>query len=255
MALKMLPPRNDKESDVEYLKRVHEGGIDVDEPSVATAMRIKHGVRLPDGMKMSDLILNQGHIPGRDEMQKRIEDVAKDVISGQLTLSIAMRWLIQKGASVLDQERLLNALPSGLALSSRWRSMNQTTQCAELSAYDARTVLIKSKNLTAGLPGGSNKKSGTPGNAQHKTGENSVRAVKRTGKKWWESSDPTAPKCPHKTKDQLEQMSKEERIAHFKSLDQWSQKYAPEHYEKILEKRRLRQSQREDTGQATTSEE
>ena len=146
--LGLLPPRTEGQSDAVYLKGCIDAGLPeelLQDPTMNLALSVNKGIRVPPGSTCFDLVKTHKRAPGEDELEEQLKILSKEVTEKKISLDQAMRTVIHKGASAVQQERLLNAIPGGTPLAAGWPCWNSTDKQQQIYIYDRRSSANKAR--------------------------------------------------------------------------------------------------------------
>ncbi|CAL8400218.1 unnamed protein product [Boreogadus saida] len=138
--LKLMPDRQPRESEKDYVRRLLESGITTEQLEadiIRLRLRLKEGIRIPHSMTIADWVsCYQLPSPGENPIDESMSASSNLVRTGMTTMLMAVNNLLDEGATSTDLEMFFGMTPKGGDLAAGWRIWSDEHRYMELTLYD-----------------------------------------------------------------------------------------------------------------------
>ncbi|CAL8365172.1 unnamed protein product [Arctogadus glacialis] len=158
--LKLMPDRQPREPEKDYVRRLIASGMtteQLDVDMIRMRLQAKERIQIPRSMTVAEWASQYLPSPGENPIDESISASSNLVRTGMTSMLMAVNNLLDKGATPTDLEKFFGMNPKGGDLAAGWRIWNTEHRRMELILYDRRRASeLKEK--------GQNNKEETPPN-------------------------------------------------------------------------------------------
>ncbi|CAL8234064.1 unnamed protein product [Arctogadus glacialis] len=158
--LKLMPDRQPREPEKDYVRRLIASGItpeQLDVDMIRMRLQAKERIEIPRSMTVAEWASQYLPSPGENPIDESMSASSNLVRTGMTSMLMAVNNLLDKGATPTDLEKFFGMNPKGGDLAAGWRIWSTEQRRMELILYDRRRASeLKEK--------GQNNKEETPPN-------------------------------------------------------------------------------------------